>query len=68
MILRDKIIIQIGNQNDKCKFCEVKTGRDKTRYGFCHCPVVLKEDKGNGAMILSCEGCDEFEEGTFKEK
>ncbi|MCK4359173.1 MAG: hypothetical protein KAW92_10620 [Candidatus Cloacimonetes bacterium] len=67
MTLREKLLIQVGEQNDNCKFCEVKDNK-RIRYGFCHCPAVLEEDKGFGAMILSCDNCEKFEAGVFKKR
>ena len=61
---KEKIVIQISNQNNDCKFCEVKA-KNKTFYGFCHCPAVLKED--NSAMIFSCNDCKKFK-AVFKSK
>lgn len=61
MILREKLSIKIDNQNEDCKFCKVRKIGNNSKYGLCSCSKVLEEDKGLGAMILTCKGCPNFE-------
>jgi len=61
MVLREKLPIKIDNQNEDCQFCEVHKIDTNSKYGLCCCSEVLEEDKGLGAMILTCKGCPNFE-------